>query len=342
MTPESSAEVRRFSFSSERFPERFDDRARRRKSHEFIEETFGSFDISFAADRPFYTRMDVTQFGPVLVYGFLASPVRIVRRPQDIARDGSDDFMIGLSCGRQRVLHRQLGREIELAPESLLLLSNGEPGELKSDGGARRLVRCLSIFVPRRRLLERVGYAEDLIARSIDADPVILRYLRRYLRHLVAADEDIGHPVIADHVTTTLLDLVALALSTGHDLGALPRRRGLRAARLLEILSAIKSGHADPAFSLPRVSAKLGLSPRYIQDLLCETGSSFTERVLEMRLQTARAMLSDARHDRLKVSEIAYACGFNEISYFNRCFRRRFGASPTQFRGAGHEPVERR
>jgi AraC-like DNA-binding protein len=35
----------------------------------------------------------------------------------------------------------------------------------------------------------------------------------------------------------------------------------------------------------------------------------------------------------LKISDIAYACGFNEASYFNRCFRRRFGASPTQYRG---------
>jgi AraC-like DNA-binding protein len=44
-------------------------------------------------------------------------------------------------------------------------------------------------------------------------------------------------------------------------------------------------------------------------------------------------LLGDARHDALKVSDIALACGFNEISYFNRCFRRRFGAAPTQFRG---------
>jgi AraC-like DNA-binding protein len=34
------------------------------------------------------------------------------------------------------------------------------------------------------------------------------------------------------------------------------------------------------------------------------------------------------------VSDIAYACGFSEVSYFNRCFRRRFGASPTQMRGS--------
>jgi transcriptional regulator GlxA family with amidase domain len=54
--------------------------------------------------------------------------------------------------------------------------------------------------------------------------------------------------------------------------------------------------------------------------------------VLELRLQKARVMLGDPRRARLKISDIAFACGFNEVSYFNRCFRRRFGASPTQYR----------
>lgn len=63
-----------------------------------------------------------------------------------------------------------------------------------------------------------------------------------------------------------------------------------------------------------------------------ETGVGFTARVLELRLLKARAMLADPMHDALKISDLAFACGFNEVSYFNRCFRRRFGASPTQFR----------
>jgi AraC-like DNA-binding protein len=46
-------------------------------------------------------------------------------------------------------------------------------------------------------------------------------------------------------------------------------------------------------------------------------------------------MLADPRNDRLKVSDIALASGFSEVSYFNRCFRRRFGGSPTQYRGGG-------
>jgi AraC-like DNA-binding protein len=60
--------------------------------------------------------------------------------------------------------------------------------------------------------------------------------------------------------------------------------------------------------------------------------------VLELRLQKARSMLADRRCDRLRVSEIAYASGFNEVSYFNRCFRRRFGATPTHFRHGHKRP----
>jgi AraC-like DNA-binding protein len=102
---------------------------------------------------------------------------------------------------------------------------------------------------------------------------------------------------------------------------------------LREILAEIRTSFADPAFSPRHLAQKLALSPRYVQALLHETGVSFTERVLELRLQKARTMLMSQRNGRLKVSEIAYACGFNEISYFNQAFRRRFGAAPTQFRG---------
>jgi AraC-like DNA-binding protein len=113
----------------------------------------------------------------------------------------------------------------------------------------------------------------------------------------------------------------------------LVRYLGLRAARLVDIIAEIKANFADPSFSPRTIASKFGLTPRYIQELLSETGTSFTDRVLELRLQKARTMLADPRHDRVRVSEIAYACGFNDISYFNRSFRRRFGASPLHYRG---------
>jgi hypothetical protein len=74
------------------------------------------------------------------------------------------------------------------------------------------------------------------------------------------------------------------------------------------------------------------VTERHVQDLLHESGATFSARVLELRLQEARSMLSRARYDGMKIIDIALACGFNEVSYFNRCFRRRFGGSPTEYR----------
>jgi transcriptional regulator GlxA family with amidase domain len=138
---------------------------------------------------------------------------------------------------------------------------------------------------------------------------------------------------VGPHIAGTLLDLVALSLGAAGDVAELATMRGLRAARAREIVAEIKAGFADLAFSQGNLACKLGLSVRYVQDLLQETGLSFSERVLELRLLKARRMLADSRHDRMKVSDIAFASGFGSISHFNQCFRRRFGTTPRQYRG---------
>ena len=151
--------------------------------------------------------------------------------------------------------------------------------------------------------------------------------LTGYLRELANGDA-LAHPELRRLALGHVYDLLALVIGTGREATMAARARGLRAARLRAILEAIQRGFADPTFSAQSLSRRLGLSQRYIQDLLQEAGASFTERVLELRLQMALAMLADPAHDALKIIDIAYACGFNDVSYFNRCFRRRLGASP--------------
>jgi transcriptional regulator GlxA family with amidase domain len=137
-----------------------------------------------------------------------------------------------------------------------------------------------------------------------------------------------------DLAATHVHDLLALAIGATHEVGEIAKGRGLRAARLQAILAEIKAHFADPGFSPGDVAIRLRVSPRYVQDVLHDTGVSFTERVMELKLQKARAMLVGTRTGSLKVIDVAYGCGFGDISYFNRCFRRRFGAAPGEFRGS--------
>jgi AraC-like DNA-binding protein len=107
---------------------------------------------------------------------------------------------------------------------------------------------------------------------------------------------------------------------------------GLRGARIASVINQINESFADQQFSTRVVAEKLGLSVRYVQDLLQGSGLSITDRIMELRLEKARSMLTGDRQCSLKISEVAAACGFNELSYFHRSFRRRFGASPAKFR----------
>lgn len=52
------------------------------------------------------------------------------------------------------------------------------------------------------------------------------------------------------------------------------------------------------------------------------------------RPDLARRELSDPLHASRSVSDIAFACGFNDAAHFSRSFRARFGCAPRVLRPA--------
>ena len=59
-------------------------------------------------------------------------------------------------------------------------------------------------------------------------------------------------------------------------------------------------------------------------------GSTCIDSLNEIRLGHATRMLIDTTYN---VAEVAYKCGFNNISNFNRTFKKRKGCTPKEFRG---------
>jgi len=91
-----------------------------------------------------------------------------------------------------------------------------------------------------------------------------------------------------------------------------------------------RSGNQN--LSAASVAAQLGVTPRYVHLLLEETGRSFTHHLVEKRLQRAEALLRDAQRGDRKIGDIALEAGFTDLSHFNRSFRRRYGATPSEIR----------
>lgn len=64
------------------------------------------------------------------------------------------------------------------------------------------------------------------------------------------------------------------------------------------------------------------------------TGKTWTELIQERRLQQAAWLL---RHTRQKVADISVAVGYENVSYFHRLFRSRFGCAPKAYRDLREE-----
>jgi len=90
--------------------------------------------------------------------------------------------------------------------------------------------------------------------------------------------------------------------------------------------------HSDEEISLRETAKAVNISPNYLSEKFKQvTGVRFVEYVARTRFQNACDLL---RNGNLRVSEIAFAAGFQSLSQFNRVFKRFSGKSPTQYRAA--------
>jgi AraC-like DNA-binding protein len=177
---------------------------------------------------------------------------------------------------------------------------------------------------------------DDLAGHAVHPGPA-LRLLHGYLRSLTSLEEPPSAelaPIIGVH----LLDLAVATLGPTAAASEILAKRGVKAARVQAILAEIARHFSDPDFELDDVARTLGLSRRYVQQLLKETGRSFTEHLVELRLDRSFAMLNDRRCLHLAIIDIAFAAGFGDVSHFNRVFRRRFGDTPSSVRAVAIAP----
>jgi AraC-like DNA-binding protein len=314
--------VQRLRFSTEMLPERDRFAAFR---EEFARRVLAMDVIDHSAGR---LRIDITfmPLGSAAVGTLVTTPVEFTRSGHHL-EDGSNDFRLDIvDAGSVQFTHADQERIYEAGWAHFVDQARPQRGFGPCDGSLR------NVTVRADALKTLVANPEDLAGHRVRPGPA-LRLLDSYLRSLTSLEEpplsELA-PIIGSH----LLDLVAAALGPTAEAREIGAKRGLKAARLHAILAEIGRCSSDPALDLDRVAGKIGLSRRYIQQLLQETGRSFTEHLAERRLERAYSMLTNRRYFHLGIIDIAFAAGFGDVSHFNRVFRRRFGDTPSSARAA--------
>ena len=117
---------------------------------------------------------------------------------------------------------------------------------------------------------------------------------------------------------------VAVGVATG---GKSPKSRTARRLEQVRIYCDCNYGRT---ITIDEISKYAGMNKSaFCSFMRHNTGITFSAYLNNIRLERAREKLI---HSDLGVAEISLACGFQNVTYFNRLFRRRYGCTPKAVR----------
>jgi AraC family transcriptional regulator, positive regulator of tynA and feaB len=298
-----------------------------------INRPFGSWADDLAAafvrleprkitDHPFQGTIVRTETAPVRISRVIATRHKILRLRSHIARSKDDLCFINLQLegvGR----YTQRDHEQINGPADLAVVDTTEPFELVNAHDFKML--CFA--VPRQLL--PAGFCERprLTLSGTEAGRALSQTLAGYAELCLSSQTP---SEIAAIVGRHIVDLISHAPEI---LAQESSERVNTPVLLLMMMDHIDRHSADPNLCAATLARKFHCSERYIHKLFAGTGRSVGEHVNDRRIAACTRDLLDNPRNR-KVAEIAFAAGFQDISHFNRLFKRINGAAPREFRRA--------
>lgn len=251
---------------------------------------------------------------------------RVRRDARMIRADpGEHLFLLIQDQGSCRI--EQGGRATELGHGDMFLADSTRPSDFVygAEGSSQ-----ISIHLPRDEGVRRFG-AICTGGIGINRDDPLATAMQAVLWKLMAEDHAVAAPL--GEALMSLLGAYFRCVENRTSLAGRPADRLLAAA-----VQAIEEGAPHPDFDMDHLVDRLGVSRRTLQRRFEALGETVSGRILRARLDLAWSRLSSAGPDprQTSVAAIAFDAGFNDLSYFYRAFRSRFGSAPGAVRrGAG-------
>lgn len=251
-----------------------------------------------------------------------APRLRVMRTARLLRTDPTDHWSLTLGGTETRLQTPRGATRIPAGQPFLVSLGRELVSEREAD-------TRLQLYIPR----DRLGPVAAALDAACDAplDGPLGALLGDYLRLLASRIPQLT-PEEAARLPAAIGAMILACLQPTPDRLAVAGAQmdGTRLARVRRaILAHLGSARLSPLL-LCQVA---GMSRSQLYRLL-EGEGGVARYIQKLRLEASHAALCNAAEQR-GIAEVAEACGFHDPSAFSRAFRRKFGLTPSEARGAG-------
>ncbi len=274
----------------------------------------------------FQARMSIVVFDSLALVRIRHSPAEVRRTAEHVISLAAGSTVYFVLSGT--LTARQSGKSLSAGAGSALILSGHHPFELSCTDPVD-----LVIVVLRRRALDSRGVPDsESDVRTLPASS----YLSTVAAFLAALASDPPRPASTEGVTAqqAMLHLLTGVLSSATDAEASAARRSRSDGRHEHAIGFIAAHYSDPDLTTADVAVATGLSPRHLQRLLAEAGTSVATELRRSRMHWAIALLGQPDRAGTSLEQIAMLTGFGSAARMRRAFLAEQGMTPARYRAA--------
>jgi AraC-like DNA-binding protein len=317
----------KFHFTSDQLPTALPARMRAKLWTNSMDAIGSSFEMGIVTSRKFHGEVSILQLGRIQLGSaktIADGAVNVLRSEAKLRQDADDRIMIVINRGETPMSVRQFDRKIELQCDEMTVLAMDMPSECWTPQSGHSHV----VILPREILQQPGRMLELFSATRLKAHRTAQLMLSQNVRQLLCAEEDLD-PSLEIASGEYIAHLVSAILQT-HGPQSAKAQTKESDTRIANIRKQIARNYRIPDINPEAIGERLGMSARSIQHALSQHGSTFSEELMAMRLEAAFGMLRSGVTD--AIADIAFKCGFSDLSTFYRAFRARYGKTPNSAR----------
>lgn len=284
--------------------------------------------IEPAGEQPLGGEVQVRMIGDLGIAQVCGRGIHAAHRRLEIARTRDHLHAACVHLGGAARISRR-GEQITLQEGDVFITDSRHEFTLDLEGPWRHLL----ITLPTSSIDGRVARPELLPGAVLRGHPLA----RLWTSHLASGFALGGElsPAAGMLFTRHSVDLLAQVLEEAH-CGHPSPSAAARAAVFLSACHVIALRFGDPGLTPVRIAQQLNVSTRTLARVFAANDKTVMRHLFDERVRQAARLLILPEAAHRSVTEIGFACGFNDASHFGRVFAAKMHMSPSQWRQRRH------